>query len=367
MKNNLYENKTLQNVFTAVVVLVIIVGVLFYNKIKIEEQYLEYQKNILINQYFVYKKLYFINNIKHDFDINNPNYIDKTKMVDEFAMSTPFIIDKTKKLLPEKLITFRYLQENLSKQEDTKSYIIKIDEKKNKMFLKGMLTQDEIVEIEYNLSEYNDLGARISNLFVNSWIAIAIVLLLFMYAIFIIKSFLVAQVELKNKFLSKEKEIEKIAFVDTLTGASSRLKFNIILEDMIHVGKRFNKKFSLVMLDIDHFKSFNDKYGHDIGDFILQEVSKNIKFMIRETDTFARWGGEEFMIILPYTEIDQAIVFTKKVQNAINSMEFTNLPSVSCSFGVVEYIEDDDKENIIKRVDKMLYLAKNSGRNCIKF
>ena len=353
--------------FIAIGVFVIIAGILFYNKIKIEEQYLEYQKNILINQYFVYKNLYSTNNKKNSFDINNPNYIDKTKMVGEFAMSTPFLIDKNKKLLPEKLITFRYLQEDLSQEIVTKQYTVEIDEEKNKMLLKGVLSQQEMVEIEYDLSEYNDLGARISNLFVVSWIALAIVLLLFVYAIVLIKSFLIARVELKNRFLVKESEVEKIAFVDTLTGTSSRLKFNIILEDMIHIGKMFHKKFSLVMLDIDHFKSFNDKYGHDVGDFVLKEVSNKVKLMIRKTDTFARWGGEEFMIILPYTEIEQAVVFTEKVQDAIRSMEFTNLPRTTCSFGVVEYTEGDEKDSILKRVDEKLYLAKNSGRDCIKF
>ncbi|GEM_PF-5881169 len=367
MKNNLLENNSIQHVLTLIAILIILVGVLFYNKVQIKEQYYKYQTNVLINQYFVYKKLFDNYDFTGDLYINNPNYVDNTKMVDELALSTPFMMDKNKKLLPQKLITFTYLEDTKFESLSNKQYEITIKEKQDKMVLRGVLNQNDTVEIEYDLNDYTQLDDSINNVFVNSWIILSIVLLMFVYAFFTIKNFMVSQIELKNKFISKEKEIEKMAFVDTLTGASSRLKFNLIIDDILHIARRFNHKFSLVMFDIDHFKSFNDKYGHDVGDFVLKEVSFNVKHIVRETDTFARWGGEEFMIILPYTDLDNAVMFTSKIQNSIASLELGDLPKVTCSFGVVEYILGDTKEDIIKRVDEKLYLAKNSGRNCIKF
>lgn len=89
--------------------------------------------------------------------------------------------------------------------------------------------------------------------------------------------------------------------------------------------------------------------------------------LIRDTDTFARWGGKEFMIILPYTDLDNAVILTLKIQKSIASLELGDLPKVTCSFGVVEYALGNTKEDMLKTVDEKLYLAKNSGRNCIKF
>ncbi len=367
MKNNLLENNSVQQILTFVSILVVLVSVVLYNKIQTQEQYYKYQTNVLANQYFIYKKLFDDYAFTNNMEINNPNYVDRTKMVDELAMSTPFMMDKNKKLLPKKLITFNYLRDSMSESLNKKQYEITINEKQNKMVLKGVLNQTDMVEIEYDLNDYTELDNSISNVFVNSWIILSIVLLMFVYALFTIKNFLTTQIELKKKFITKEKEIEKMAFVDTLTGASSRLKFNLILDDILHIARRFNHKFSLVMFDIDHFKSFNDKYGHDVGDFVLKEVSFNVKHLIRETDTFARWGGEEFMIILPYTDLDNAVMLTSKIQKSIESLELADLPKVTCSFGVVEYALGNTKEDIIKTVDEKLYLAKNSGRNCIKF
>jgi len=118
------------------------------------------------------------------------------------------------------------------------------------------------------------------------------------------------------------------------------------------------------MFDIDHFKNVNDTYGHDVGDIILQELTALVSDAIRETDFFARWGGEEFMIIT-HTEIAQSELLAEKLRSLIEENQFSEVESITSSFGVAQYRRDDTKESIVKRCDEMLYSAKNSGRNCV--
>ena len=125
--------------------------------------------------------------------------------------------------------------------------------------------------------------------------------------------------------------------------------------------------FSLLMLDIDHFKNVNDTYGHDMGDFVLKELCSAIKNMIRKTDIFGRWGGEEFLLILPNTNKDEAISIATKIRNIIENHKFDYIPQVTISIGVSVYNEKSRKEIFLKKVDDALYKAKSSGRNCVEY
>ena len=160
--------------------------------------------------------------------------------------------------------------------------------------------------------------------------------------------------------LQKQKELENKAYYDTLTNIYSRDRFDYYL------NKKLNQKreFSLIMFDIDHFKYVNDNYGHDIGDNILIELTKLVTEHIREEDIFARWGGEEFMIIVN-SDIVNAERFANKLRKIIDEHKFNDVETLTCSFGVVGYRGVDKFSTIIKRVDNMLYSAKNSGRNCV--
>ncbi|MEK7851726.1 MAG: GGDEF domain-containing protein, partial [Deltaproteobacteria bacterium] len=136
------------------------------------------------------------------------------------------------------------------------------------------------------------------------------------------------------------------------------------LESEIQRAKRFKRVFSLVMFDIDQFKDINDTLGHDAGDEILKMLTGALAKHVRTTDTFARWGGDEFAVLVVETPVDGATVLAGKLKKEI---EITNFPfeKVACSFGVTEFQETDDLASIIKRVDKALYEAKNSGKNRI--
>jgi diguanylate cyclase (GGDEF)-like protein len=161
--------------------------------------------------------------------------------------------------------------------------------------------------------------------------------------------------ELQNK-----KELENKAYYDTLTNIYSRERFDYYL------NKRLNQKrvFSIIMFDIDHFKGVNDTYGHDIGDNVLKEITELISLHIRKDDIFARWGGEEFMIIVN-TDVIKAERFANKLRRVVQQHTFNYVDNVTCSFGVVKYRDSDTVDIIIKRVDTMLYSAKESGRNCV--
>jgi diguanylate cyclase (GGDEF)-like protein len=165
--------------------------------------------------------------------------------------------------------------------------------------------------------------------------------------------------------IEKEKLLlEKLATTDVLTEAYNRGKFYSILKQRIDEYKQKDVLFSLIMFDIDHFKLINDTFGHDIGDAVLIDISRLVRETIRDNDTFARWGGEEFMI-LAYDTIDQeAYLFAHRIRELIQNYRFKSIDgSVTSSFGVTQIHKDDGIDSITKRTDNALYMSKNSGRN----
>ncbi|SFV75257.1 Sensory box/GGDEF domain protein [hydrothermal vent metagenome] len=150
-----------------------------------------------------------------------------------------------------------------------------------------------------------------------------------------------------------------LAHIDELTGIYNRKFLNKTLEEMLDKGE----PFSLLMLDIDHFKDVNDTYGHDIGDEILKALTRTVQHSIREKDIFCRWGGEEFMIILKDAYIDSIELIAEKIRKNIENMEIENLPKITASFGGTIYLPDDSSYTMIKRADNALYESKETGRN----
>ena len=121
---------------------------------------------------------------------------------------------------------------------------------------------------------------------------------------------------------------------------------------------------SLILLDIDFFKSVNDEYGHQVGDEVLKEVSSIIMENVREHDTSVRWGGEEFLMLLPETDLEGAKIVAEKIRNTICNKKLTkNDLNVTASFGVAIMNNKDTEESFIARTDEALYEAKESGRN----
>lgn len=163
-----------------------------------------------------------------------------------------------------------------------------------------------------------------------------------------------------------EEQLKQLATTDVLTGAYNRRHFNEVLAAELARSKRYGTPFGMVMLDIDHFKHINDTYGHPSGDLVLTQLSSIIAYHLRSTDVFARWGGEEFMILLDNCAAQCPHQLSEKLRILIESHSFHGVGKVTCSFGVTQFKEGDDQASIIKRADNCLYRAKEAGRNRVE-
>lgn len=121
------------------------------------------------------------------------------------------------------------------------------------------------------------------------------------------------------------------------------------------------------MFDIDDFKTINDKYGHDKGDLVLKKVTKKIKSTIRESDYFFRVGGEEFIILFPEYDVDNSFLFAEKIRQEVEDLEIINGEVITISIGLVQVEKNDTIDTLFKRVDSLMYKAKQKGKNTICF
>ena len=158
-----------------------------------------------------------------------------------------------------------------------------------------------------------------------------------------------------------------LSVTDNLTGLANRRNFENTFEKEFLRAVRYNNKLTLVMFDIDHFKNINDTFGHPCGDFVLRQVANSALQTFRKTDTVFRFGGEEFVVILTETDIEQAIIplerFRKTVENLGLTYQDENV-NVTVSIGACQLTPDiKTKEEFLQKVDDTLYKAKNSGRN----
>lgn len=161
-------------------------------------------------------------------------------------------------------------------------------------------------------------------------------------------------------------QFEKMAATDKLTQIANRFHFDLICKHLVEEAKRYQKPLALVMFDIDHFKRVNDRYGHDIGDTILRNVAEIINKRLRSSDVFARWGGEEFVILLPDQTLQEALSVTEALRGVVENTFFDPVGRVTVSFGVTLLHSDDTESSFLKRADKALYTAKNNGRNRVE-
>lgn len=160
-----------------------------------------------------------------------------------------------------------------------------------------------------------------------------------------------------------------LAITDTLTKAYNRQYLFQRLPQEIDRVRRYKSPLSVILADIDHFKVFNDTYGHLAGDFVLKEVVRLAKSQIRDVDMLVRYGGEELLFILPNTGLEGAMVTAERVRRALDAAAFpwsNKQLHVTVSMGVAQYDAADSDEEFLKRADQALYLAKSQGRNCVR-
>lgn len=164
----------------------------------------------------------------------------------------------------------------------------------------------------------------------------------------------------------KVKEIEAVAEKDPLTGVYNRHRFDKGLRQERERATRYDRPLSLIILDIDHFKRINDRYGHTVGDKVLIGVAQYIEKHIRENDMLCRWGGEEFGIVASDSPLDAARSLAEKLRSSLERAPLYREISVTCSFGVAQFDGSEDVDSFIRRADRALYKAKESGRNRVE-
>lgn len=171
---------------------------------------------------------------------------------------------------------------------------------------------------------------------------------------------------LNKKLQRKVRKLDDLASTDRLTGLANFGTFEKELPRLIAEHRQTGEPLAMVMLDVDHFKPFNDTYGHEAGNVVLREVGQRLQLVARERDLPCRYGGEEFVTILPGSDIQGALSYAERARRAIEQTVFLEVeghPSVTISAGCAVLRPEDDKDSLFERVDKALYRAKDAGRN----
>lgn len=171
--------------------------------------------------------------------------------------------------------------------------------------------------------------------------------------------------ERTTELLKKNLELQKLSSTDALTRLPNRMKLDERFHSALKQAERYQVPLSIILLDLDHFKAVNDEYGHQMGDNLLVHLAHLLEQNIRDTDTIGRWGGEEFLLICPGIDLNQAERFSEKLRRLIAETPFDTVGYKTASFGIAEYAVGDSETTLLERADKALYKAKNAGRNTI--
>jgi len=161
-------------------------------------------------------------------------------------------------------------------------------------------------------------------------------------------------------------ELRRLATTDNLTGIHNRMKLELLLTAEVLRSRRYNRPLSVILIDVDKFKSVNDTYGHLVGDTVLKDIARLLKENIRESDYVGRWGGEEFLVINPETSAHGASSLAEKLRKNIEDHKFQIVGAKTISLGVATLQGEEWEEDMLKRADQALYRAKNSGRNRVE-
>ena len=305
------------------------------------------------------KKNYFTNNQETKVEVDLDN--------DTLIINSPIIKDNIK--LGHDIVTFNLspLLNKINSNNIQYSIVYKkvLNDKfmdKNNYIVEYRRVLDTNYWLKGKMSKAN-LYKNLNNLTIKI-IAGIIAILAFVYFIYktVIKN---TYQQVIHKLEAKVNEITKVSQTDCLLEINNRTKFMDELEREIKRAREYDTNFSLIMFDIDNFKYINDHYGHLVGDNVLNEITNIIEDEIRSTDLFARYGGDEFMIITPNIEIEDAFKLAKRLRKIIANERFEDVGKITCSFGVAEF-NDDNIDSLINRVDNALYQAKGKGKNKVK-
>jgi two-component system cell cycle response regulator len=167
----------------------------------------------------------------------------------------------------------------------------------------------------------------------------------------------------KRKEFVANREIFDLSVKDPLTGIYNRKKFDEEMDKWIGFSEGYGNSFSLILFDIDDFKGINDNYGHIVGDSVIKNIVATTTKSIRDTDVFARWGGDEFVLLLPNTDIQQAEEIAERMRKYIRNNLYDSVENITCSFGVATYEKNDTTQSLLRKADDLLLKAKTNGKD----
>lgn len=168
--------------------------------------------------------------------------------------------------------------------------------------------------------------------------------------------------EKKNNLIRLETE----AHHDPLTGLWNRRRFEQSLQETREEAIRYNQPYSLLIADIDHFKQVNDLHGHDAGDVALQLISKELSLRMRKADRLSRWGGEEFVVLLPQTSLEGALRLANELRIRVRELSIPLVGRITISLGVAEVGQNESPRQALRRADAALLHAKTNGRDRVE-
>ncbi len=172
--------------------------------------------------------------------------------------------------------------------------------------------------------------------------------------------------EAHAKMAILNRELRRLSITDQLTQVFNRVKLDETFDFEIQKNLRYNRPLSILMIDIDFFKKVNDEHGHQTGDVVLRTIAAILKKCSRNTDTIGRWGGEEFIIICPETDMNGCVQLSENIRNTIKATPFEKAGHKTVSIGVTEFKKNDTAASMIARADEALYNAKNNGRDRVE-
>jgi len=163
--------------------------------------------------------------------------------------------------------------------------------------------------------------------------------------------------------ITDEKLLETLAHIDSLTGLFNRHTIEEYIKLFLDESHRYQRTFALIMIDLDDFKQVNDTYGHQAGDEVLKKLSELFQNLLRSSDKIGRWGGEEFLILLPQTTAQQAFELSERLRSSFELYEFKEIGHRTASFGIALMESNDTVDSLIAKADKALYHSKDIGKN----
>lgn len=340
----------------------------------------------------------------------NDNYIFLLNTKGDMLInkSAPYLIGKNVFKLdnePAKVVTHRVI-DSLKDKNSTSFYYKWINPISNKMekkysYIKKIPNTDWIIGSGFYLSDidnrvskqkvdmYNIMHSKSKSII---YIAIIIILLSLLFSYYISKklkdyftkykkSIDITKVQLQNLNTTLETKVEQrtselkrlkddyknLATIDTLTNTNNRYSLMKIFSSEIARSHRYNTPLSIIMVDIDFFKKVNDTYGHKAGDTVLISLANLMKKNLRDIDILGRYGGEEFLIILPNTPLDDSKKFADRLRQEVDGFIFDTVGNITISIGLAELKANENFDELFTRVDNLLYKSKNNGRNRVSY